>query len=145
MSSSLSNFTVEMKSEDETVCSVSWILLYRASTSGFHADEFHRACDRMGKCVVVVKAENGRIAAAYNEDGFTTVGARLSSNLNGFIVSVAEDGKCGEIFHRNDHEVGIFNHHVCGPDFGGSDMSDLHVSDNCNQNEKSWSLFLIHI
>jgi hypothetical protein len=34
----------------------------------------------MGKFVVVVKAENGRIAAAYNEDGFTS--AVFSKPLN---------------------------------------------------------------
>jgi hypothetical protein len=91
----------------------------------------------MGKCVVVVKAENGRIVAAYNEDGFTS---RVSDspNHNGFIVSVADDGGVGEIFHRNDHEVGIYNYASCGPDFGGG-ASDLYISDNCHQNDYSMS------
>jgi hypothetical protein len=70
VSSSVIDWTVELKTEDGSVSFVSWILLYRSSISGYRADDFHQACDGMGKCVVVVKAENGRIAAAYNEDGF---------------------------------------------------------------------------
>jgi hypothetical protein len=69
VSYNLSSWTVDMRAEDDSTCSVSWILIYRASVSGYRASDFHRACDGMGKCVVIVKAENGRIAVAYNEDG----------------------------------------------------------------------------
>jgi hypothetical protein len=98
VSSSVTDWTVELKADYGSVSSVSWILLYRASVSGYRAADFHQACDGMGKCVVFVKAENGRIAAAYNEDGFTSVPG-YSSNRNGFIDSVGDDGGCGEVFH----------------------------------------------
>jgi hypothetical protein len=75
-----------LANHDGSVSSVSWILLYRASLSGYEAADFHQACDEMEKCVVVVKAENGRIAAAYNEDGFFS-GVGRSPNLKGFIIS----------------------------------------------------------
>jgi hypothetical protein len=132
VSSNVRDWSVEMKAEDGSVSSVSWILLYRASLSGYRAADFHQACDGMGKCVVVVKAENGRIAAACNEDGFTSLND-LSPNLKGFIVSVAEDGGCGEIFHRNDHEVGVINYLGCGPWFGVG-FGDLGITDYCDQN-----------
>jgi hypothetical protein len=137
VSSSVIYWTVEMKAEDGSVSSVSWILLYRASLSEYRAADFHQACDGMGKCVVVVKAENGKIAAAYNQDGFTSVDNR-SPNLNGFIATVADDGGCGEIFHRNDHEMGVYNHSDIGPVFGTLG-SDLYISNNCHQSERSWS------
>jgi hypothetical protein len=133
MSSSVTDWTVEMKAEDGSVSSVSWILLYRASISEYRAADFHQACDGMGKCVVVVKAENGRIAAAYNEDGFTSVGYSSSPNLKGFIASVAEDGGCGEIFHRK----GVCNHPDVGPVFGDS-PGDRCIWDKCHQNDHSW-------
>jgi hypothetical protein len=82
------------------------------------------------------KAENGRIAAAYNEDGFTSVRDSRSPNLNGFIVPNAVDGRCGETFYRNDQEVGILNHSYIGPVIG----NDLLISDECNQFEYSRSL-----
>jgi hypothetical protein len=39
-SSSVRDWTVEMNAEDGRVSSVSWILLYRASISGFQAFDF---------------------------------------------------------------------------------------------------------
>jgi hypothetical protein len=139
VSSSVNDWTVDMKGEDGSLSFVSWILLYRASLSEYRAADFHQACDRMGKCVVIVKAENGRIAAAYSDDGFTSVvDGSCSSNLNGFIASVAEDGGCGEIFHRNDHVVGVFDHSSLGPVFGDGPPV-LFISNNCHQNEYSYS------
>jgi hypothetical protein len=49
VSSSVRDWAVEMKSEDGSVSFVSWILLYRASISGYRAADFHQACDGMGK------------------------------------------------------------------------------------------------
>jgi hypothetical protein len=139
VSSSVHDWTVEIKAEDGSVSSVSWILLYRASLSDYRSADFHQACNGMGKCVVVVKAMNGRIAAAYNENGFASVADwSASPNLNGFIVSVDEDGGCGEIFHRNDLEWGIMNHPSDGPVFGNY-PPDLYISNNCHQNEYSRS------
>jgi hypothetical protein len=141
VSSSVNDWTVEMKADDGGVSSVSWILLYRAFISGYRAADFHQACDGMGKFVVVVKAENGMIASAYNEDGFTSVAYSCSPNLNGFIVSVAEDGGCGEIFHRNDNETGVFNHPSFGPEFGSGDgLPDLLISAMCHQINSSSKL-----
>jgi hypothetical protein len=139
VSSSLSNLVVEMKAKDESSCSISWILLYRASLSNYRAAEFHRACDGMGKCVVVIKAENGRIAIAYNEDGFTSVYESTSPNLNGFIACVDQNGRCGEVYHRNDSEAGVYSHPSFGPMFGNDENCDLAISNRCHQNEFSWS------
>jgi hypothetical protein len=138
VSSSVEDWTVEMKAEDGSVSSVSWILLYRASISGFRAADFHQACDGMGKCVVIVKATNGMTATAYNEDGFTSVKYGHSPNLNGFIASVDGDAGCGEIFHRNDQDVGVWNHPGNGPAIG-SGFGDLYISSDCHQAEYSYN------
>jgi hypothetical protein len=140
VSSSMIDWTVEMKAEDGCASSISWILLYRASLSDHRSADFHQACDGMGKCVVVVKAENGRIAAAYNEDGFIySDRVRSSANIKGFIASVT-DGGCEEIFHRNEQEVGVVNYPSYGPKFGSGDgLPDLYISNNCHQNEYSYS------
>jgi hypothetical protein len=140
VSSRVNDWTVKMKAEDGSVSSVSWILLYRASLSDYRAADFHQACDGMGKCVVVVKAENGRIAAVYNEDGFTSVAYSHSPNLNVFIVSVDEGGGVGEIFYRNDQENGVWNYPGSGPWFGSGYPGDLVISNNCHQNEYSRSI-----
>jgi hypothetical protein len=139
VSSRVNDWTVEMKAEDRIVSLVSWILLYRASLSRYQDTDFHQACDGMGKCVVVVKAENGRIAAAYNQDGFTSGFRETTPNLNGFIVYAAENGDGGEIFHRAYQRVGIWNHPSYGPDFGDEYSNDLCISNNCHQNDDSYS------
>jgi hypothetical protein len=84
----------------------------------------------MGKCVVVIKAENdGRIAVAYNEDGFYSFERHCSPNLNGFIACVDENGECGGIFHRTINEVEIVNSVGCGPWFGyKSGICNLAIS-----------------
>jgi hypothetical protein len=138
VSSSVNDWTVEMKAEDGSVSSVSWILLYRASLSGYRSVHFNQACDGMGKFIVIVNAENERIAAAYNEDGFTSANWN-SHNLKGFIVSVDGDGGCGEIFHRNDQAMGVWNHSGVGPMFGAY-RRNLRISNNCHQNEYSNSI-----
>jgi hypothetical protein len=132
VSSSVNEWTVEVKAGDGSVSSVSWIVLYRASLSEYRAADFHQACDGMGKCVVIVHAENGRIGAAYNEDGFTSVKNVRTPSLNGCIASIAVDGGSEEIFHRNNHEVGVLNHPGLGPVFGESPR-DLAISTICNQ------------
>jgi hypothetical protein len=134
VSSNVNDWTVEIKDEDWSESSVSWILLYRATLSDYQAADFHQACDGMGKCVVFIMAENGRIAAVYNEDGFTSINGS-SLNRNGFIVSVDDDGGCGEVFHRSDQVVGVVNHPKVGPWF----RSGLRISNNCHQGERSYS------
>jgi hypothetical protein len=133
-SSSLSDWTVNLVDKDLKLCSVSWILLYRASASGYRAIDFHKACDGMGKCVVIVKAENGGVAAAYNEDGFTS--HSHSPNTNGFLVSI--DKGRAEVHRRNENEIGIVNHSGFGPVFGNYPC-DIAISNNCHQNEGSFS------
>jgi hypothetical protein len=138
VSSSVNDWTVKLNAIDGSVSSVSWILLYRASLSEYEAADFHHACDGMEKCVVVVKAENGRIASAYNEDGFASVAIGRSPSLNGFIATAADDGGCGEVFHRTDHEAGVWNYPGSGPWFG-SGSGDLFISANCHLGELSHS------
>jgi hypothetical protein len=134
----LSDWDVSLKAKDERVCSVSWKLVYRASLYGVGAREFHQACDGVGKCVVVVMAENGRIAAAYNEDGFLRSHDNTiiqSYNRNGFIISIEEDGGCGARFDRTASGAGVLNI----PSFGPAFNQDLGISDNCHENESSRS------
>jgi hypothetical protein len=81
-----------------------WELVYRATLLGFGESAFHQACNGKGNYVVVVKAMNGRIAVAYNEDGFDHYST--APNQNGFIVSINDDGSIGAQFDRSESEVG---------------------------------------
>jgi hypothetical protein len=133
--SSLSDWVVSLMSRDGSACVVSWRLLFKGSLFGSDARAFHRACDGIGKYVVVVRAENGRIAAAFNEDGFSSV-VGATRNANGFIVSIESDGSIGAQFDRNVGRFGIWNF----PDTGPVYWDDLHISSNCYDNEDSYSM-----
>jgi hypothetical protein len=143
VSSTLNDWDVSLKAKDEGVCSISWRLLYRASLFGFDAREFHQACGGVGKFVVVVQAENGRVAVGYNEYGFNSDNS-VSQNLNGFIVSIEEDGSCGARFDRTTGGIGIINPRFYGilndPGQGPSFNRDLVVSNNCHENKRSFSI-----
>jgi hypothetical protein len=78
-----------------------------------------------------VRAENGRVTAAYNEDGFDGLGS--FPNRNVFIVM--RFGVVVPNFDRNESEWGIWNHPNFGPDF----RDDLVISRNCHENERSHS------
>jgi hypothetical protein len=86
-------------------------------------------------CVVVLRAENGRFAAAYNDDGFSSFG-EATTNRNGFILSIKEDGSCGAQFDRNESRYGTFSNPNSGPDL----YNDLFIFSNCHENELSRSL-----
>jgi hypothetical protein len=135
LSSALSDWVVYLKAKDGGVCSVSWSLIYRASLYGFDGSDFHQSCDGMGSCVVVLRAENGRFAAAYNDDGFSSFG-EATTNRNGFILSIKEDGSCGAQFDRNESRYGTFSNPNSGPDL----YNDLFIFSNCHENELSRSL-----
>jgi hypothetical protein len=84
-----------------------------------------------------VRAENRRIAVAYNEDGFSSVDDWISPNRNGFIVSIEKDGSCGAQFNRNDNRFGVWDLSLCGPAFGGG--HDMCISSDCHESEGSYS------
>jgi hypothetical protein len=135
-SSILSGWEVSLKGSDGSVCVVKWKLLYKGSLFGFGARDFHQSCDGVGKFVVVVRAENGLIAAAYNEDGFSSGRGSDTPNRNGFIMSIKEDGSCGARFDRNGRSFGILHDADCGPIFN----DDLFISCNCHGNDESGSI-----
>jgi hypothetical protein len=64
-------------------------LLHRASEHGFLSREFHHFCDRKGPTITVVKAENGRMAAAYNSVNWG-LGSLRTPNPRGFLASIVD-------------------------------------------------------
>jgi hypothetical protein len=142
VSSIPSDWRVTLKTKDQRVCLASWNLVYRASLFGFDATEFHKACDSHalgGNYVVVVRAENGRIAAAYNRGGFSSDGGS-SSNCNGFIMAIGDDGSCGAQFYRNEEDAGEPLAGICNFDnYGPVFNTDLAIGSNCHENVNSTS------
>jgi hypothetical protein len=113
-------------------------LLFRASEHEFLASEFHRLCDRKGPTITLVRADNGRMAAAYNGVDWGRPWGR-ASNPQGFLASIVNDpgairGYSLQKYAATDG-ASVYSHPHWGPDFGGS----LFISNRCNENENSYS------
>jgi hypothetical protein len=120
-------------------------LLFRASEHGFLMSEFHSLCDGKGATVTLVKARNGRMAAAYNGIGWGH--QPLSTpNPQGVLASIVDDpGAIGgyslQKYDANENAVVYRTGSRTGPNFGWG----LLISDRCNENERSFShLMPIH-
>jgi hypothetical protein len=130
--------TVEV--EKGPVKDVKLTLLFRASEYGFRSSDFHRICDRKGPTITIVKAENGRMAAAYSGVDWGLWGAL---NPRGFLASIVDDPAAigGFSLHKyaaNDR-ASVNSHPYLGPWFGDS----LHIADRadrCHESEFSFSI-----
>jgi hypothetical protein len=122
--------------EEGPVKEVKLTLLYRASEHGFLASEFHRLCDGKGPTITVVKAENERMAAAYNAGSWDqNPYPHLCPNPQGFLASIVDDpeaigGYSLQKYAANDG-ADIFSNPNWGPWFGYA----MHIADRCNEND----------
>jgi hypothetical protein len=118
--------------EVKEVKEVKLTLLYRASENGFLASEFHRLCDEKGPTITLVKATNGRMAAAYSSVSWGQTGR----NPRGLIASIAEvrEEAGGYSLHKYaaDDEAYVMSCPLNGPSFAFS----LHIIDRCNEDNE---------
>jgi hypothetical protein len=115
---------------------VTLTLLYRASEHGFLASKFHSLCDEKGATITLVKAWNGRMAAAYSGVDW---GLWEIPYLRGFLASIVVDpGAIGgyslQKYGANENTA-AYLHPDVGPWFGMS----LGIADRCHENEYSHS------
>jgi hypothetical protein len=136
-SSNENEATIEF--EKGPVKEVKMTLLFRASEHEFLASEFHRLCGRKGPTITLVKAVNGRIAAAHSGVSWGQNRAGIILNPQGFLASIVdESGVTGgyslQKYVANDRAY-VYSYSNYGPDFGRS----LSIEDRCDENERSFS------
>jgi hypothetical protein len=86
----------------------------------------------------VVKAENGRMAAAYSGINWGQNGRK--PNPQGFLASIVDDpdaigGHSFQKYAANDHGY-VRSYSLTGPYFGGG----MYISNRCDKNEYSHSV-----
>jgi hypothetical protein len=116
-------------------------LIFRASEHGFRASEFHRICDGKEPTITLVKAENGRMEAAYSDSSWEYNEFEWVMNPRGFVASIAENPAAllgyslqKYALNRGAHVVNSFLN--WGPYFG----YDFYISNRCHENEYSFSI-----
>ncbi len=69
-------------------------LLYRGSTHGFAAKDFHARCDNKGPNISIIKSEHGLIFGGYTSlDWQSPSECKYSSDNEAFIFSVSKKTK----------------------------------------------------
>jgi hypothetical protein len=134
--------------EEKTQQIIKWIgrpvnglrLLYSATRDGFRAEEFHNKCDAKGPTVVVVKSDTS-LFGGYAAHSWDRSGKYINSPTSFLFTLVNSHRLPPTKFKISDD--GAVNAMRCiprsGPTFGGG--YDLHISDNSNSNNESYTAF----
>jgi hypothetical protein len=114
-----------------------WKLLYRGSTDGFGASNFHSKCDGHSNTLTVILSTTGCIFG-----GFTPVawepsgGSRSDSTKQSFLFLIKDwRNSSARVFPILNASWAIYCSSSYGPIFGSN--FDIYVSDSCNQNASS--------
>jgi hypothetical protein len=111
-----------------------WNRLYRASEHGFTAAAFHQLCDNQGPTVVLIRKENGQVAAGYSCVSWKS-GNSSVENPRGFLCSIDTIENSLRIFKGVPGSCKIDHHSAYGPDF----HNEVSISNKCHQNSSSKS------
>jgi hypothetical protein len=114
--------------------SIKWNRLYRASEHEFSASDFHRLCDNKGPTVVLVKAENGRMAAGYSSVSWKTRNT-AEANPYGFLCAIDSNDFSLKLYKGAPGECIILQRRTYGPYF----YEGFSISHSCNKDLSSHS------
>lgn len=119
----------------------SWQLLYRATTNGFSADAFHRACDGHSPTFVIIAGENGHLCGGFTDIPWSKTAAsrgRYVSSDKTFLFSLINNEDVQPTkFEVRKRMFAVAHHPDHGPIFGAG--ADLSISSDCNRNDESYS------
>ena len=114
-------------------------LLYRASSDGFGASDFHSKCDNVNKTITIVKSRNGNIFGGYTALCWDQSGTNKIDN-NAYIFSIVNLHNSPIKIACSPGQNAIYCNSSYGPTFGGG--HDLHIANNSNINQSSYSNLL---
>jgi hypothetical protein len=118
-----------------------WTVIYRGSTDGFAAADFHRSCNNKGETITLVQTESGHLFGGYTPITWTSRGNYVFDNRT-FIFTLVNAEHAAPMMipnsgplHANQHS--IYDHANYGPSFGGG--HDIYISNNCNADNSSYT------
>eukprot|EP01091_Cochliopodium_minus_P016114 TRINITY_DN5934_c0_g2_i2.p1 TRINITY_DN5934_c0_g2~~TRINITY_DN5934_c0_g2_i2.p1 ORF type:complete len:317 (+),score=79.26 TRINITY_DN5934_c0_g2_i2:41-952(+) len=118
-------------------------LLYRGTTHGFAAANFHANCNNQGATLTIVRV-NGYIFGGYTPIPWTSR-QNYAFDQRSFIFSLTNPTnnplKLSNTGAHHSNLRSIYDHSSYGPTFGGG--HDFHISNNSNANSSSYTN-LIH-
>jgi hypothetical protein len=120
-----------------------WLLIYKATTDGFQAGDFHRHCDNKGPTLTLIQIRHHfHIKKHYSIfGGYTTIpwSSRHDSSPDSEAFLFVFAGDQIQRFNiRSSNEIAVIHDPVSGPIFG---LDDIHICHRSNANHKSFSRF----
>ena len=112
-----------------------WKLVFRATTDGFGAKDFHSKCDSYQNSLVVIKSINGNVFGGYTKQswpGYTI----WKTDPNVFLFSFINQDKTKLIMKCRNPTYAIFASSRLGPTFGSNDLT---ITNNSNTSRGCFS------
>lgn len=120
-----------------------WLLIYKATSDGFKAEDFHRLCDKQGATLTVIqtrhrfhKKKHGAIFGGYTSIPWTSRGASFRDPQS-FLFLLSED-RINRYNLRSSDDKAVTHSSTSGPIFG---IDDIHICDRANEHHFSYSIF----
>ncbi|AGO84776.2 TLD containing protein [Pandoravirus salinus] len=112
----------------------SWHLLYRASRDGWHASDFHRACDGQGPTVTIIRTTKGHLFGGHLSKSWHSRRQWIcDSSASLFTLSNAH-GTPPTRFPIADASCAACGDDRYGPVYGGKTRgNDLHIASRANE------------
>lgn len=121
--------------------STKWSLIYRASTDGFYASDFHRMCDHKANTLIVIKSTSECIFGGYTEKSWHGNNENKKDPYAFLFSFKNEENMPLLIPVKENCEYAIKCAESTGPQFG---YSDLFISTESNIKEHSYSELCIN-
>lgn len=116
-------------------------LIYKASTDGFQATDFHRMCDNRGSTLTVIRSLDGYMFGGYTPVSWDSASNAYKTHLDCFLFTLSNPHNIPPTKYNINprYNFGIFCSIVYGPIFGGG--HDIVVFTNSNQNNSNYTNF----
>jgi hypothetical protein len=101
-----------------------WSLIYKGTTHGFAASNFHSRCDGIQKTLVLIESANNYIFGGYTDIGWgSTNSGAFKYDPSAFIFSLTNPSNSPAKFKLKTGETNsIYWHYLYGPSFGYWDI-----------------------
>ena len=116
----------------EQVCSARWELLYRASSDGWVAQEFHARCDNRGPTLTLIRTTEGYIFGGYTDQSWNSCLSWIPSS-KAFLFTVHCHARLSPTkLPVANQSHATYGHSSYGPVFGGG--HEIRIADRANVN-----------
>jgi len=111
-------------------------LIFRASTDGYTAYNFHQKCDNKGATIVIVHSSYDHVFGGYTSSSWTSQNIYVN-DTKAFIFLLRSKTKKPERWDVTNAPNAFYTYSSYGPTFGSG--HDFYICDSCNSTTGSYS------